>query len=165
MPIELVGTQANSSQKFPPDAEIIFREWAINTTNITAVCSTRVATRLPRNATLPFLTFFNNGGTLMNPQIQAAVVGVSLQVDAYAGRWGGASGTSQPDYAKAYALANEVAESAFKTAQTRVRTATTNTKAIIYGFEIPDLPSRIEETETGLGHYTLSLIMYYRGLD
>ena len=35
MPIELVGTQANSSQKFPPDAEIIFREWAINTTNIT----------------------------------------------------------------------------------------------------------------------------------
>ena len=54
MPIELVGTQANSSQKFPPDAEIIFREWAINTTNITAVCSTRVATRLPRNATLPF---------------------------------------------------------------------------------------------------------------
>ena len=59
MPIELVGTQANSSQKFPPDAEIIFREWAINTTNITAVCSTRVATRLPRNATLPFLTFFN----------------------------------------------------------------------------------------------------------
>ena len=101
MPIELVGTQANSSQKFPPDAEIIFREWAINTTNITAVCSTRVATRLPRNATLPFLTFFNNGGTLMNPQSQAAVVGVSLQVAAYDGRWGGASGTSQPDYANA----------------------------------------------------------------
>ena len=31
--------------------------------------------------------------------------------------------------------------------------------------EVQGLPTRIEETETGLGHYQLSLIMYYRGLD
>jgi len=62
-------------------------------------------------------------------------------------------------------LANAVAESAFKTNTTRVKTPTTNTAAVIYDMEISTLPSRIEETETGLGHYQLSLIMYYRGLD
>ena len=58
MGIKKVGVLHDESQKFPPDAEIIFREWAVNNTAITNICSTRIATRLPRNATLPFLTFF-----------------------------------------------------------------------------------------------------------
>ena len=58
MGIRKVGVRHHEAEKFPPDGEIIFREWAVNNTAITNVCSTRVATRLPRNATLPFLTFF-----------------------------------------------------------------------------------------------------------
>jgi|TARA_B100001094_G_C18154323_1_gene785519 hypothetical protein len=165
MGIKAVGAQFDQNQNFPPDAEIIFREWCINTTAITNLCSSRVATRLPRSAELPFLTIFNAGGTLMSPTSEAAVTGAAITVDAYAGRWGGGGTTSQPDYANAYALANAVAESAFKMKSTRVVTPTTNTAAVIYSMEVQGLPSRIEETDTGLGHYQLSLIMYYRGLD
>ena len=165
MGIKSVGSNYDQTQKFPPDAEIIFREWAVNTTAITSICGTRVATRLPRAAELPFLTIFNGGGTMMSPTSEAAIAGNTIVVDAYAGRWGGSGNTSQPDYATAYQLANAVAESAFKTNSTRVKTPTTNTAAVIYDMEISTLPSRREETDTGLGHYQLSLIMYYRGLD
>ena len=152
MGIRKVGVRHHEAEKFPPDGEIIFREWAVNNTAITNVCSTRVATRLPRNATLPFLTFFVSGGSMVSPSGDAAIGAITVQVNAFAGRWG--SGTSsQPDYATAYQLANAV------------KTPTTNTAAVIYDMEISTLPSRIEETETGLGHYQLSLIMYYRGLD
>tara|TARA_R100000329_G_scaffold148825_1_gene138241 strand:- start:222 stop:716 length:495 start_codon:yes stop_codon:yes gene_type:complete len=164
MGIKKIGVRHPESQKFPPDAEIIFREWAVNNTTITDVCSTRVATRLPRNATLPFLTFFVAGGTMVSPGGDAAIGNVSIQVNCYAGRWGTGS-TSQPNYSQAYELANAVAESAFKTAKTLVHTPTTSTKAVIYGFDIVEMPSRVEETDTGLGHYQLSLSMYYRGLD
>ena len=64
-----------------------------------------------------------------------------------------------------YELANGVAEAAFNTARTIVHTTTTSTKGVIYGFDIAEMPARVEETDTGLGHYELSLIMYYRGLD
>ena len=77
-----------------PDAEIIFREWAVNNTSITDVCSTRVATRLPRNATLP-LTFVA-GGSMVSPKGDAAIGAVTIQVNAFAGRWGGGT-SSQPD--------------------------------------------------------------------
>ena len=165
MGIKAVGSQFDQNQNFPPDAEIIFREWCVNTTAITDICSTRVATRLARSADLPFLTIFNAGGTLMQPNSEAAITGAAITVDAYAGRWGSGGSTSQPDYANAYALANAVAASAFKMKSTRVKTPTTNTSAVIYNMEVQGLPTRIEETETGLGHYQLSLIMYYRGLD
>ena len=164
MGIRKVGVRHHEAEKFPPDGEIIFREWAVNNTAITNVCSTRVATRLPRNATLPFLTFFVSGGSMVSPSGDAAIGAITVQVNAFAGRWG--SGTStQPDYATADQLANAVAESAFKTAKTIVHTTSTSTKAVIYGFDIPEMPARVEETDTGLGHYELSLVMYYRGLD
>tara|TARA_B100000927_G_scaffold46392_1_gene33709 strand:- start:536 stop:1030 length:495 start_codon:yes stop_codon:yes gene_type:complete len=164
MGIKKVGVLHDESQKFPPDAEIIFREWAVNNTAITNICSTRIATRLPRNATLPFLTFFVAGGSLVSPKGDAAIGAVTIQVNAFAGRWGGGT-SSQPDYATAYQLANGVAEAAFKSAKTIVHTTTTSTKGVIYGFDILEMPERIEETDTGLGHYQLSLSMYYRGLD
>lgn len=162
MGIKAVGVQPDQNVNFPPDAEIIFREWCVNTSTITDVCGTRVATRLPRNAELPFLTFFSAGGSLISNTSDAAITGVVLTVNAYAGRWGGGS-TSQPDYAGAYQLANAVFEAAFKTGQTRVLTPTTNTSAVIYGFEVNSAPERIEETETGMGLYQLQLTMYYRG--
>ena len=62
-------------------------------------------------------------------------------------------------------VSDKDAEAAFKTAKTIVHTTSTATKAVIYGFDIPEMPARVEETDTGLGHYELSLIMYYRGLD
>ena len=164
MPIKKLGVLHHDAMKFPPDAEIIFREWALNNTPITNICGTRVATRLPRNATLPFLTFFNSGGTMVSPDGDAAIANTTIQIEAYAGRWGGGN-SSQPDYANAYALANAVAESAFKTAKTLVHTSSSSTKAVIYGFSIEQLPERVEETDTGLGLYRLSLSMYYRGLD
>jgi len=164
MGIKKVGVHPHQAMKFPPDGEIIFREWAVNTPVITDVCGTRIATRLPRNADLPFLTFFVAGGTMLGPQGDASIGNIVINVNAFAGRWGSGSG-SQPDYATALELANAVAEAAFKTGKTIVHTSTTSTKAVIYGFDIPEMPSRIEETETGLGHYELSLSMYYRGLD
>lgn len=164
MAIKKLGVRHHETMKFPPDGEIIFREWAVNNTIITDVCSTRVATRLPRNAELPFLTFFVAGGDMVSPRGDAAIGNVVVQINAFAGRWGSGSG-SQPDYATAYQLANAVAEAAFKTAKTLVHTPTTSTKAVIYGFDIVEMPSRVEETDTGLGHYQLSLSMYYRGLD
>ena len=164
MGIKKVGVHPHQAMKFPPDGEIIFREWAVNTPVITNVCGTRIATRLPRNADLPFLTFFVAGGTMLSPQGDASIGNIVINVNAFAGRWGSGSG-SQPDYATALQLANAVAESAFKMKSTRVVTPTTNTAAVIYSMEVQGLPSRIEETDTGLGHYQLSLIMYYRGLD
>lgn len=164
MAIKKLGVRHHETMKFPPDGEIIFREWAVNNTIITDVCSTRVATRLPRNAELPFLTFFVAGGDMVSPRGDAAIGNVVIQINAFAGRWGSGSG-SQPDYATAYQLANAVAEAAFKTAKTLVHTPTSETKAVIYGFEVLEMPSRVEETDTGLGHYQLSLSMYYRGLD
>lgn len=164
MAIKKLGVRHHETMKFPPDGEIIFREWAVNNTIITDVCSTRVATRLPRNAELPFLTFFVAGGDMVSPRGDAAIGNVVVQINAFAGRWGSGSG-SQPDYATAYQLANAVAEAAFKTAKTLVHTPTSETKAVIYGFEVLEMPSRVEETDTGLGHYQLSLSMYYRGLD
>ena len=50
------------NQNSAPDAEVRFRAWAINRTPITNICGTRISTRLPRNATLPFLVFFDMGG-------------------------------------------------------------------------------------------------------
>tara|TARA_B100000287_G_C20509776_1_gene732555 strand:+ start:393 stop:887 length:495 start_codon:yes stop_codon:yes gene_type:complete len=164
MAIKKFGVRHHETMKFPPDGEIIFREWAVNNTAITDICSTRVATRLPRNATLPFLTFFVAGGDMVSPQGDAAIANVIIQVNAFAGRWGSGS-SSQPDYSTAYSLANAVAEASFKTAKTLVHTPTSSTKAVIYGIDILELPSRVEETDTGLGHYQLSLSMYYRGLD
>ena len=37
-----------------PDSEILFRTWATSQSVITDIVSTRIATRLPSNATLPF---------------------------------------------------------------------------------------------------------------
>ena len=63
----------DQTQKVPPDAEIIARQWALTQTAITDICSTNIATRLPRNANLPFLVLFRAGGNLMNPRSDAHI--------------------------------------------------------------------------------------------
>lgn len=44
----------DQTQKVPPDAEIIARQWALSQSTITDVCSTNIATRLPRMLTYRF---------------------------------------------------------------------------------------------------------------
>ena len=46
----------DQSQKVPPDAEIIARQWALSQTAITDIVGTNIATRLPRGSALPFLS-------------------------------------------------------------------------------------------------------------
>ena len=48
----------SNTQKSAADAEVVFRAWALARTPITDIVGTRIATRLPRDATLPFLVFF-----------------------------------------------------------------------------------------------------------
>ena len=57
----------DQTQLVPPDAEIVARKWALEQSIITDICSTNIATRLPRNASLPFLVMFRAGGALINP--------------------------------------------------------------------------------------------------
>ena len=52
----------DQSQKVPPDAEIIARQWALSQTAITDIVGTNIATRLPRGSALAFLTLFRAGG-------------------------------------------------------------------------------------------------------
>ena len=165
MGIRKTGVLHDESQKFPPDGEIIFREWAVNNTVITNVCSTRIATRLPRNATLPFLVMFRGGGALMNPRSDVHIQSALLPMECYAGRWGG-SGNDKPfaDYSTAMSLANAVIQAAFNYANGYIVTDTTNTRAKIYGFDVVQFPTRIEEIGTGLGRYSFALAMTYRAV-
>ena len=48
----------DQTQKVPPDAEIIARQWALSQTIITDIVGTNIATRLPRGSALPFLVLF-----------------------------------------------------------------------------------------------------------
>ena len=43
-----------------PDAEILFRTWALSQTPITDLVDTRIATRLPTSGTMPFLVYTAN---------------------------------------------------------------------------------------------------------
>ena len=152
----------DQTQKVPPDAEIIARQWALTQTAITDICSTNIATRLPRNANLPFLVLFRAGGNLMNPRSDAHIQNALLPMECYAGRWGG-SGNDKPfaDYSTAMSLANAVIQAAFNYSNGYITTSDSNTRAKIYSFDIVQFPTRIEEVSTGLGRYSIALAMTY----
>ena len=152
---------ATGDQKSAPDAEVTFRAWAIARTPITDICSTRVATRLPRNATLPFMTYYRAGGAPLQQFSDVLIEEAIIPINCYAGRWGGNGNDPQPDYAQAYNLASKVQQSAFNESNEAL-TLSDGSKSFIYGFEIIDGISRIEETETGLGLYTITVGMTYR---
>ena len=155
----------DQTQKVPPDAEIIARQWALTQTAITDICSTNIATRLPRNANLPFLVLFRASGNLMNPRSDAHIQNALLPMECYAGRWGG-SGNDKPfaDYSTAMSLANAVIQAAFNYSNGYITTSDSNTRAKIYSFDIVQFPTRIEEVSTGLGRYSIALAMTYRAV-
>ena len=155
----------DQTQKVPPDAEIIARQWALSQTIITDIVGTNIATRLPRGSALPFLTLFRAGGALINPRSDAHIQNALLPMECYAGRWGG-SGNDKPfaDYSTAMSLANAVIQAAFNYSNGYITTSDSNTRAKIYGFEIVQFPTRVEEVSTGLGRYSIALAMTYRAV-
>ena len=152
---------ATGDQNSAPDAEVVFRAWALERTPITNICSTRIATRLPRNAELPFMTYFRAGGLPIDQFSDVLIEEAVIPINCYAGRWGGNGSDPQPDYAQAYSLAAAVQQAAFNESNAAI-TLSDNSKAFIYAFEIIDGISRIEETETGLGLYTITVGITYR---
>tara|TARA_B100001939_G_C16924471_1_gene610929 strand:+ start:1492 stop:1974 length:483 start_codon:yes stop_codon:yes gene_type:complete len=155
----------DQSQKVPPDAEIIARQWALSQTAITDIVGTNIATRLPRGSALPFLTLFRAGGALINPRSEAHIQNALIPMECYAGRWGG-SGNDKPfaDYSTAMSLANAVIQSAFNYANGYITTSDSSTRAKIYSFDIVQFPTRVEEVSTGLGRYSIALAMTYRAV-
>ena len=155
----------DQTQKVPPDAEIIARQWALSQTVITDIVGTNIATRLPRGSSLPFLTLFRAGGALINPRSDAHIQNALLPMECYAGRWGG-TGNDKPfaDYSTAMSLANAVIQAAFNYSNGYITTSDSNTRAKIYGFEIVQFPTRVEEVSTGLGRYSIALAMTYRAV-
>lgn len=149
------------NQNSAPDAEVVFRAWALNRTPITDICSTNIATRLPRNATLPFLVFFRGGGLPVMPRSEVLIEEAIIPISCYAGRWGGDATDANADYSTAYSLAAAVQQAAFNESNAAI-TLSDNSKAFIYGMEIIEGIMRIEETETGLGLYTITVGMTYR---
>ena len=159
----MTGIASNSN--LPPDPEILTRAWCLEKTGITDIVGTRIATRLPQNPTLPFLVITNGGGTLLETSSQSAISSHSMIFNCYAGRWGG-SGNDKPfaDYSTAMSLANAVIQAAFNYSNGYITTSDSNTRAKIYGFEIVQFPTRVEEVSTGLGRYSIALAMTYRAV-
>ena len=151
-------------QKVPPDAEIVFRKFLTSKTNITNLVGTRIATRLPRDADLPFLVFIRAGGILVRPTSQAHIQSAIFPMIAYAGQWGGDATKANPDYGGAMELANAVIQECFNMENEYVTTDTSTTRAKIYGIDILQMPTRIEEVATGLGRYDFSVGMTYRAV-
>lgn len=153
-----------TNQAVPPDAEIIFRQFLISQTDVTALVGTRVATRLPRDAEMPFITIQRAGGILVRPSSQVHIQSAIIPVQCFAGQWGGDGNTSAPDYGKAMEVANAVVKVCFNSENEYVTTPSSNTRAKIYGFDIPQMPTRVTESATGLGRYDVGIAMMYRAV-
>lgn len=153
-----------TGQPIPPDAEIIFRQFLLNKTSVTDILSSRISTRLPRDAELPFLVFVRAGGILVRPSSQAHIQSAIFPIISYAGQWGGDDTKANPDYGKAMEVANIVLQECFNMENEYVTTTGTSTRAKIYGFDIIQMPTRVEEVSTGLGRYDFSVGMTYRAV-
>ena len=153
-----------TNQPVPADAEIIFRAWLLSKSSITNLVGTRIATRLPRDADMPFITYQRAGGILLRPTSQVHMQSAIIPVQCFAGQWGGDGTTSAPDYGKAMEVANAIVKEAFNMENEYITTGTTNTRAKILGIDIPQLPARVNEAATGLGRYDIGLAMMYRAV-
>lgn len=80
-----------------PQVEPLLIEWAKANTNLAAIHGGRVASRLPNNPPLPFLTVFRVTGS---PEVGLPIDQAFVQWDAYAGTAG-----ATPDYGVADVLA------------------------------------------------------------
>jgi hypothetical protein len=153
-----------TGQKVPPDAEIVFRKFLTSKTGITDLVNNRIATRLPRDADLPFLVFIRAGGILTRPSSQAHIQSSIFPMIAYAGQWGGDDTKANPDYGGAMTVANAVIQECFNMENEYIITDSSATKAKIYGIDILQMPTRVEEVATGLGRYDFSVGMTYRAV-
>jgi hypothetical protein len=153
-----------TGQPVPPDAEIIFRKFLLSKTSITDLLGSRISTRLPRDAELPFLVFVRAGGILVRPSSQVHVQSAILPCIAYAGQWGGDDTKANPDYGGAMELANTIIQECFNMENEYVTTEDSSTRAKIYGIDIIQMPTRVEEIQTGLGRYDFSVGMTYRAV-
>ena len=164
-----------TGQPVPPDAEIIFRKFLLSKTPVTDLVSTRISTRLPRNgnsaflgnlvdAELPFLVFVRAGGILVRPSSQAHIQSAIFPIIAYAGQWGGDATKANPDYGGAMQLANTIIQECFNMENEYITTDDSTTRAKIYGFDIIQMPTRVEEVASGLGRYDFSVGMTYRAV-
>jgi len=141
-----------------PDGEILFRSFLVDKTSITDIVSTRVATRLPQNATLPFLVITQFGG---QPSADEALIyEATFMVDSYAGKYGSGGSKGQPDYAGSYNLAKNIVSETFD-AKPAKYTSDGGETGIIYGFYSQTGPSRVDEPELGLARYNIEVVMVY----
>lgn len=153
-----------TGQPVPPDAEIVFRKFLLSKTSITNLVNQRISTRLPRDAELPFLVFVRAGGILVRPSSQVHVQSAIMPCIAYAGQWGGDDTKANPDYGGAMQLANTIIQECFNMENEYVTTDDSSTRAKIYGIDIIQMPTRVEEVQTGLGRYDFSVGMTYRAV-
>lgn len=141
-----------------PDSEILFRTWALDQSVITDIVGTRVATRLPSNAVLPFAVINLTSASAEN--IDSAPMWVAtIDVDCYGGKYGTNNNKPTPDFAAAFSLANAFARAAFDFRPRKY--SISGTDGIIYGFNPIDGPFRLDETDTELARYNVSIGMYY----
>ena len=141
-----------------PDAEILFRTWALSRTPIANLVNTKVATRLPTSGTLPFLVYSMLGGAPLGGE--SLIYEATMFIDAYAGKYASSGTKGQPDFSGAFNLANTVVEETFDYAPTKL-TSTGGEVGIIHGFYNQSGPSRIEEPDLGLARYNIEVVMVY----
>ena len=141
-----------------PDSEILLRTWALDQSTITDLVDTRIATRLPSNAELPFVVL-----RLMSSNAEnidgAPVWSAFFDINCYAGKYGSNDNKPTPDFAAAFNLANAFVRCAFDFSPKKY--SITGTDGIIYGFNPIDGPYRLESTDSDLARYNVSIGMYY----
>ena len=142
-----------------PDAEVVFRTWALAQSEIASLVSTRIATRLPNSGTLPFMVITQLGGS---PSADEALIyEANLFIDCYGGKYGSSNTKGQPDYAQAYDLAAKTIANTFDFKTPTKYTSSGNEVGVIHGFYSQSGPTRIEEPELGLARYNIEVVMIY----
>jgi hypothetical protein len=141
-----------------PDSEILFRTWALDQSIITDLVDTRIATRLPSNATLPFAVIKLIGSGPENIDSSPLWV-ANIQVNCYGGKYGSNNSKPTPDFASAFNLANSFVRSAFDFKQKKYEIS--GTDGIVYGFNPVEGPTRLDTTDNELARYNVNIGMYY----
>ena len=145
----------------PPDPEIVFRAWMFSKTAITDQVGTRIATRLPAEATLPFVVIRAEGNGLLDTSSQSGIGLAAMRILVYAGRWGSDGTKPEPDFATASDIAQIIYKQCFIESNTQVTTSG-GTKSHIYSLDVATAPIRSESRELQVAVFDMSIDMTYR---